>query len=391
MNLKLKNYLKMNIIDYLKKEKLRKINKELPIGQLYFPNSKAYESIFKKLFKSNSYTNHGIYLEEFESKLEKFCGVNNAVCVTNATIGLIMLLEALEISGEIILPNFSFIATLQSVKWANIKPKFIDVDFQTHHLDIDTLESSINNKTKGILNVNLWGGYSNIEKLNNIVKKYDLKLAHDSAQSFGSNSDCESIFDHPHVFSFHATKILSSGEGGCIVTNDNNLADVLRNIRSSYGVRTSKSVYRTSNGRMSEAQAAIGLYNLNNISKYKKNNKSQFKLYKRHLNQKFIEIYDPKFTSDSNFQYLTCVINDNAPFTRNKLINILNLYGIYPRTYFAYSLSENYPLYINRKDKYPNTKKLNEKILQLPIGSNINKEDILNITNVINSFTKFYI
>ena len=328
----------MKIIDFLKREKLLKVKKDLPIGQFYFPDSKEYKRIFKDIFSSNSYTNHGIYLQEFESKLEAYCGVNNVICVTNATIGLIMLLEALEIKGEILIPNFTFIATLQSTKWVDLKAKFVDINLSTHHIDTKLLEKSITKKTNALLNVNLWGGFSDINQITKITKKFDLNLLHDSAQAFGSKSNNKSQYDYPHVYSFHATKILSSGEGGCIVTNDNNLAEKLRNIRSSYGVRSFMNVYRTSNGRMSEAQAAIGLFNLKNIDRYKNNNKKQFELYQKNLNQQFIDIHIPNFTSDPNYQYMTCIVKNEAPFDRDLLIKILKIQNNLKQVYLIQDL-----------------------------------------------------
>ena len=235
--------------------------KMLPVGQLYFPSWERYEAAMRGIFERRYYTNQGPLVQQLEERLQDYLGVKHAICVTNATIGLMMAAEALELSGKVVMPSFTFIASAQSLSWTGIEPVFCDVDPVTHQLAIDQLDSLIDDHVTGIMGVNLWGGACDPIALEKYTRTRGLKLYFDSAHAFGCEVDGTKIagFGSIEIFSFHATKVLSATEGGCLCTNDEMLAARLRNIRSSYGAGKPVPVVKTSNGRMSEAQAAIAL------------------------------------------------------------------------------------------------------------------------------------
>jgi dTDP-4-amino-4,6-dideoxygalactose transaminase len=290
------------------------------------------------IFERRYYTNHGPLVQQLEEALQNYLNVKHAICVTNATIGLMMAAEALELSGKVIMPSFTFIASAQSLRWTNIEPVFCDVDPTTHQMAIDQLDSLMDKQVSGIMGVNLWGGACNPIALQQYAQSRNVKLYFDSAHAFGCIVDKTKIgnFGSAEVFSFHATKILNATEGGCICTNDDTLAARLRNIRSSYGAGTSTPVYKTSNGRMSEAQAAIALMSLEDFPQNQQKNELLFRQYEKNLNPiPGIKLVQPAGVTFSNYQYVVCEV-DEATFglSRDALIALLKAENINARRYF---------------------------------------------------------
>src|SRR5450830_1647259 len=192
-------------------------DKPLPIGQLYFPSWERYEAAFKGIFERQYYNNNGPLHHELEEKLQQFLGVKHVICVSNATFGLMMVADAMELTGKVILPSFTFAASAQALTWAGLKPVFCDIDLDTHQIDIDKIEVLIDKDVSAIMGVNLWGGACNQKALIELADAHGIHLYFDSAHAFGCRVDGVAIgnFGRAEVFSFHATKILSATEGGC--------------------------------------------------------------------------------------------------------------------------------------------------------------------------------
>jgi dTDP-4-amino-4,6-dideoxygalactose transaminase len=355
----------------------------LPVGQLYFPQIERYEEAFRGIFTRQYYTNHGPLVQTLERRLAEYFGVKHVICVVNATIGLIMAAESLQLKGRVIVPAFTFIASAQALTWAGIEPVFCDIDRGTHQLTPETIDPLLTDGVCAILGVNLWGGSCDPENLQAFANQKRIKLFFDSAHAFGCRINNIPIgrFGAVEVFSFHATKVFSSAEGGCVTTNDDELAKRLRNIRSSYGAGPFTQVVRTSNGRMSEAQAAIALLNLENITEIINRNCQAFDIYKRHLmgipGLKFVE---PVNVSTSNCQYIVVEVDIDAfGLSRDKLLAILKAENIAARRYFypgvhrSLPYSQDYPQYLNA---CPNTDWLNRRIFQLPSGAFVSSDDV---------------
>ena len=310
----------------------------LPVGQLYFPSWARYRTAMSGVFERRYYTNHGPLVQQLEESLQDFLGVKHAICVTNATIGLIMAAEAMELSGKVLLPSFTFIASAQSLSWTGIEPVFCDVDLLTHQLDISKLDQLIDDRVTGIMGVNLWGSACDPIKLEKYSQTRGLQLYFDSAHAFGCEVDNTKIasFGSVEVFSFHATKILSATEGGCLCTNDDTIASRLRNIRSSYGNGKPVPVVKTSNGRMSEAQAAIALLSLEDFPKNQRKNESLFRAYEEGLKDiPGIKLVIPSGVTQSNYQYLVCEVEEKTfGLSRDSLITVLKAENVNARRYF---------------------------------------------------------
>ena len=359
----------------------------LPVGQLYFPPWNEYEQMFRGIFEREYYTNQGPLVNQFEELLAEHMKVRNAVCVTNATIGLSMVADALEIKGSIVMPSFTFVASAQAVFWSNLQPVFCDVDPVTHHMDLAQAEQLLSQGAGGLMAVNLWGGANQMADLNNLANRYGVPLFFDSAHGFGSTSEGKPLggFGSAEVFSFHATKVLSSGEGGCITTNDDSLAERLRNIRSSYGVRKVIPVKRTANGRMSEAQAALGLLSFKNFNCIVERNRKLFLEYGQALTGvPGLSICPPLNVETSNWQYLVCEIDEHVFGLNNRQLQIvLNRDGVLARRYFSPAAHQCPPFDKMPTMPLPHTEQLCARILQLPLGARTSQETVRQISALI--------
>ncbi|MDX1948972.1 MAG: aminotransferase class I/II-fold pyridoxal phosphate-dependent enzyme [Rickettsiales bacterium] len=371
------------------------LTKPIPVGQMNFPSWERFENAFKGIFNREYYTNHGPLLAELESKLEKFLKVKNVVCVTNGTIALIIAAKALGLSGKVIVPSFSFIATAQSLTWAGLEPVFCDVDPTTHHIKADLAEKLIDSNVSAILAVNLWGNSCAVEDLQNLANTKKIKLYFDSAHGFGCERNGTSLacLGEASIFSFHATKILNAAEGGCVCTNDDELAEKIRNIRSSYGVRKQVDIPFTGNGRMSEAQAAMALLSLEDYKFNQNRNREYYNLYCKLLSEiKGIKIYQPDSNGLSNYQYVVCQLNEKEfGVSRDNLVNYLRSKNILTRRYFTPGMHRTIP-YCNDFPQYlnacPNTDKLCASVFQLPSGQDVTPEIIKIICDIIINFYK---
>lgn len=362
----------------------------LPVGQFYFPELHRYETAMRGIFIRDYYTNHGPLVQKLEQELAQFLNVKHVVCITNATIGLMMVADALGLTGKVILPSYAFIAAAQSLKWCGLKPVFCDIHPDTQQIDHEMAASLIDPEVSAILAINLWGGACNISALQSLANTNNISLYFDSAHAFGTKVENSAVagFGCAEVFSFHATTILNAGEGGCITTNDDDIAAKLRNIRSSYGAEPIVPVVKTSNGRMSEAQAAIALMSLEDFPRIQVRNKILFDLYSRNLASiPGIQLLHLANVTTSNYQYATCTIDpDEFGLTRDQLLmllvaeNIIAQRYFYPGTHRCIGFNENMETDAAR---LPVTERLCNTSIQLPLGSQVNNSDVEKICTLI--------
>ncbi len=371
---------------------LPKFTEVLPVGQLYFPDWDSYTREMRGIFDREYYTNHGPLAREFESQLAEFLGVRHALCVTNATVGLIVVATALSLTGKVILPAFTFIASAQAMTWSGLEPVFCDIDESTHHMSREIVEPLITSDVRAILGVNLWGGSCNPPELEKLARDADLPLVFDSAQAFGCALGGKRLAAHgaAEVFSFHATKIVNSAEGGCITTDDDDLARRLRNIRSSYGAGPPVSVPITTNGRFSEAQAAMGLLSL---SRFDDNREQNARLWDRYASAlrgvPGIDAVAPVAVDESNWQSFTCTIDaERFGLDRDAVLRVLKAERVNARRYFFPGCHRSVPYstwFPQYRDALPNTDALCRSVVQLPLGARVGTEDVDTIVAVLDA------
>ena len=229
------------------------------------PNIGRYESFIKRInemFERRWLTNNGPFVQEFEEKVADFLGVKHCIAMCNATVGLEIAARALGLTGEVIIPSFTFVATAHALQWQEITPVFCDIDPVTHNINPEQIPQLITPRTTGILGVHVWGHACEVELLTQIAEKHHLKLMFDAAHAFDCSYHGKMIggFGDLEVFSFHATKFFNSFEGGMVATNDDNLAETIRSMRN-FGFAGMDNVTNVgTNGKMSEVSAAMGLH-----------------------------------------------------------------------------------------------------------------------------------
>jgi len=362
---------------------------ELPVGQMYFPPWEAYEEAFRALFDREYYTNHGPMAREAEARLAEVLDVEHALCVTNATIGLMMAAKALDLRGRVITPAFTFVATAQALTWAGLEPVFCDVSRTTHQMTPDLVAPLLDDSITAIHPVNLWGGTCGPSALEALARAGGVHLYFDSAQAFGCRTEGRPVgsFGALEVFSFHATKILGTGEGACITTNDGDLAERLRNIRSSYDIRSRVAVPVTTNGRFSEAQAVLCLLSLDEYEGRRRHNISIRDVYRAGLaDVPGIDWCEPSGVETSNEQYAVCEVHAEVfAISRNVLLQSLKAEGVNVRRYF-YPGVHRVPPYTDGGEapSLPNTDHLCDTVLQLPLGALVTPRDADRIVELIN-------
>lgn len=353
----------------------------IPVGQLYFPSWERYETTMRAIFERGWYTNHGPLAQALEQRLARFFGVRHAITTTNGTIGLVMAAKALGLTGKVVVPGFTFVATAQAMTWAGLDVVFCDVDRTTHQVTPETVAPVLDDDVTAIVAVNLWGGACDPVRMASFAREVGVRLFFDSAHGAGVVVDGTPLggFGDLEVFSFHATKIVSASEGGCVCTNDDDLAARLRNIRSSYGAGPPVDVPLTSNGRFSEAQAALALMSLDDYSRNRSHNEELVRLYSVGLEAvPGIRVVLPSGAAESNYQYAVVEV-DKAGFgmTRDALVAVLRSENLLARRYFHPGVHRTVPYCHDPRSAnlvLPNTERLSETLLQLPVGALVTRD-----------------
>ena len=334
-------------------------------------------------------TNNGPSVKELESKIASYLGVKHCVCVCNATIGLELVQRALNLTGEVIIPSFTFIATANSLRWQKIDPVFCDIKPDNHLIDTSKIEALITPRTSAIMAVPIWGQACDYNELENLAQRHNLKLVFDAAHAFGCKSGDSYIggFGDAEVFSLHATKYFSTGEGGVITTNSDALAEKLKYMRNFGFDGYDKTVSLGTNAKMSEFAAAYGLAAFDNLENILNQNRFVYKSYIESFKQ-FQEIRFLKYNSKnvSNFHYIIAQVPASV---RDRLVEHFHKNKVFVRKYFFPGCHRLEP-YCN-DEKYtqcnlPITEKVSAEIIVFPNGNQIKPDDITFFVKLIEGF-----
>jgi dTDP-4-amino-4,6-dideoxygalactose transaminase len=308
----------------------------------------------------------------------------------NGTVALEIAARAVGLTGEVIVPAFTFIATAHALQWQEITPVFCDIDPDTHTIDPQQVELMITPKTTGIIGVHLWGRPCDIGALSQIADRHNLKLLFDAAQAFGcSYRDCMiGSFGIAEVFSFHATKFLNSFEGGAIVTNDGDLAAKIR-LMTNFGFAGYDDViYIGTNGKMSEVSAAMGLTNLDSMNQFIAVNYRNYRQYQAELaDVQGVHLLAYDQLDKCNYQYIVLEV-DEVEFgvSRDQLVDILRAENVLARRYFypGCHRMEPYCSYFPHASLLlPETERLAGRVMALPTGTAIGISEIESISEII--------
>jgi dTDP-4-amino-4,6-dideoxygalactose transaminase len=372
------------------KDKLNQVSKRaFHVGRPNMPDKAKVLEKISQVLDNQWLTNMGPLSLELEERIAEMLGVKHCICVCNATIGLELLQRALDLKGEVIIPSFTFIATAHSLRWQRIDPVFCDVRVDDHLIDPNQIEALITPCTSAIMAVPIWGQPCDYEVLQNIADKYNLKLIFDSAHAFGCKSGDKYLggFGDAEVFSFHATKAFSTGEGGAITTNSDKLADKLKLMRN-FGFQGKDSVINIgTNAKMSEFAAAYGLVHLDELDSIISHNKLIHQSYLKEFS-KFDEIsfLDYSFDGMSNYQYVVAKVSAKI---RDSLIEYFHNEGVLLRRYFHPGCHRMEPY--QSCEKYnsvnlPNTEQISSELVIFPTGKQVSTDDIHGFAKLFESF-----
>lgn len=362
--------------------------KPVHVGRPNVGNRDRFLAYANEILDSRWLTNNGHYVRELEERLAALLGVPYVVLVNNGTTGLLLAMKALDLNGEVIVPSFTFVATVHALQWMGLKPVFCDVDPLTHNLDPQQVETLITPQTSAILGVHLWGTPCDVVALTAIAKRHGLKLVFDAAHAFCSQLDGTYIgnFGDAEIFSFHATKFFNTFEGGAITTHDLRLAEKLRLMRN-FGFSGEDTVVELGiNGKMNELSAAMGLTLLPDLPELLDALQRNHALYEEMLEGlPGLRLLRRTDRVDNNCQYVVIELNGNG-IRRDLAYEILRAENIRARRYF-YPGSHRMEPYCSQPDlgpwRLPVTERLVDEILCLPNNASMAPEDARKIGELL--------
>jgi dTDP-4-amino-4,6-dideoxygalactose transaminase len=339
-----------------------------------------YFEILEDVWERGILTHNGPLVQKLEKDICAKLGLQNFVAVSNGTIALQMAIKALGLKGEIITTPFTWIATVSAIKWEGCKPVFCDIDPQTLNIDPNRIEDHITDKTVGIMPVHVFGNPCNVDTLEEIGKKYNLKIIYDAAHAVGSTYKGKSLLEYGDISatSLHATKLLNTAEGGGCITNDVELHNKLKRIRF-FGHNEEKDniIEDGFNGKMTEVHAALGLANLKYYDDVLAKRKELYNKYLTELESQPLDFQT--IEEGANFSYFPIIFKSESELL--EMEKMLNKNNIFPRRYFSPSV--NTFTKIVAKQSCPVSEEISNRILCLPLYFNLSNSNVEKIVSII--------
>lgn len=364
-------------------------SKPLHVGRPNIGNREAFLARVNEILDNQWLTNNGPMVQEFEQRIAARVGVKHCVAMCNATIALEIAIRALGLSGEVIVPSWTFVATAHALYWQGITPVFADIDSDTHNLNPDAVRRMITPRTSGIIGVHLWGRAAPIDALQAVADEHGLKLMFDAAHAFGSSYKGQSIgcFGACEVFSFHATKAFNTMEGGAVVTNDDELADAMQLMRNFGFKGYDNVVHPGTNGKMIEVCAAMGLANLDGFDAIVEANTRNHAAYQAALaGISGVRLLDYDHAERNSHHYIVAEIGPDCPASRDAIVAALHAENVLARKYFwpgCHGMQPYRDLFPHAGLVLPNTSKVAESVLILPNGLSLDSPAIATICDII--------
>ncbi len=346
----------------------------IPVTKPFLPPKEEYEKYLVGIWQRNWLTNMGPLASDLELKLKKHLQLRHLLFVTNGTVALQMAIKALELKGQIITTPFSFVATTSSIVWEGCTPVFVDIEPHSLNIDATKIEAAITPQTSAILATHVYGNPCDVDTIDAIAKKHDLKVIYDGAHAFGVIVNGKSIFEYGDISicSLHATKLYHSIEGGLIVTKDPSLLKRLAYIRN-FGFNGPEAFAELGiNGKNSELHAAMGLTNLDYITEIHEKRKLLTNRY--NLKLKGLKSRRPVWNTQAsnNFAYYAIVLESEELLLKIK--SKLDRNEIFTRRYFYPSLAKTLP-YIEKMNMEI-TDDISKRVLCLPLYYDLTVEEV---------------
>lgn len=350
------------------------------------PPMEEYVEKLKHIWDSAWLTNMGQYHEEFKKELKTYLGVPGVELFVNGHMALEMVIQAFGLKGEVITTPFSFASTTHAIVRNGLTPVFCDINPDDFTMDADKLEALITENTCAIVPTHVYGNLCDVEKIQAVADRHGLKVIYDAAHTFGETYDGIGVgnFGDASMFSFHATKVFHSIEGGAVTYREPWLSDLLYKLKN-FGITGKESVeYVGGNGKMNEFQAAMGLCNLNHVDGEIKKRKAVAERYR----QRLLGVEGIRFSKGnprvvSNYAYLP-VVFDGYRRNRDEIYDLLAEQNIFARKYF-YPCINAFDCYKDRfdEDDTPVAQRISRQVLTLPLYADLPLEVVERICDLI--------
>lgn len=352
------------------------------------PEMSEYIDEIKDLWESRWLTNMGVKHKQFQYGLREYLNVDNVELLTNGHMALELTLQAMNLQGEVITTPFTFASTTHAIVRNGLQPIFCDIDPVTYTMDVTKIEELITERTCAIMPVHVYGNVCNVEEIERIAKKYELKVIYDAAHSFGEKYKGKGIgnFGDASCFSFHATKVFHSIEGGAVCFSDENLGKALYDLKN-FGIHGPEEVSAVgANAKMNEFCAAMGICNLRHIDEEIAKREKVVQRYREHLKGiEGIQLNAIQLEVKSNYSYFPVVFEEKLfGASRGEVYDILAENGIVARKYF-YPLTNTFSCFNKQYDvnETPIALYVSKNILTLPLYADLPMEDVDRICELI--------
>ncbi|MDX4071374.1 DegT/DnrJ/EryC1/StrS family aminotransferase [Aliarcobacter skirrowii] len=341
------------------------------VTKTYLPNKEKYKKYVDEIYENGWLTNNGPLVQRLEKRLAEYLGVKNIILVSNGTVALEIAYRTLDIKGFAITTPFSFVATTSSLVTNNILPIFADIDSNSFNLDPKNIEKLITPNTSAIVPVHVFGNACEVEEIEEIAKKHNLKVIYDAAHAFDVQYENKSVLNYGDIstLSFHATKLFHTIEGGALIINDDDLAQKAKYLIN-FGIKNQEEIpHLGTNAKMNEFEAAMGLCVLDDIEKIKEKRKDILEIYTRELKD-LVLFQKQNEKATQNYSYFPVMFKSEEQLLKAQ--KALNEKQIFPRRYFYPSLDT--LTYIEPKQECKISRDISKRILCLPIFPELEKD-----------------
>lgn len=362
--------------------------KQILVTRSSMPPMEEYINEIKDLWETHWLTNMGAEHRKLQQELREYLEVENIELMVNGHMALEMTIQAMNLQGEVITTPFTFASTTHAIVRNGLTPVFCDIKEDDYTIDVTKLESLITDRTSAIIPVHVYGNPCNVEEIDRIAGKYDLKVIYDACHAFGEAYKGKSIgsFGDASCFSFHATKVFNTIEGGAVCFRDKALGARLYDLKN-FGIHGPECVESVgANAKMNEFQAAMGICNLRHVDEEIDKRREVVSGYRKHL-EGIDGILLNKVNPDIKYNYAYFpVLFDESKFgaTRNEVFEALAQEGIGARKYF-YPITSSFDCFHRKYDvmKTPTALHISKRILTLPLYADLALEDVDRICRII--------
>ena len=352
------------------------------------PDIDEYMDEIKEMWNTHWLTNMGPKHQKLQEELCDYMGVENVDLFTNGHMAIELTLQAMNLQGEVITTPFTFASTTHAIVRNGLEPVFCDIDPITYTLDVEKLESLITDRTCAILPVHVYGNVCNIEEIERIAHKYELKVIYDACHTFGETYKGKGIgsYGDASCFSFHATKVFNSIEGGAVCFKDKHLGMLLYELKN-FGIHDTEEVSAVgANAKMNEFCAAMGLCNLRHLETEIEKRKKVAERYREHLEGvEGLQLNVIQSDVKSNYAYFPVVFEEKVfGASRAEVFDALAEQGIGARKYF-YPLTNTFSAFHGKYNvlETPVALHISKRVLTLPMYADLALEDVDRICEII--------